>query len=374
MEPVIQWVGGKKRLLNVLNFLKPMEYNNYFEGFLGGGALLFNLSEEHNTTNVYGIEYNKNIYQIYENIKQFHVDILLILEVLSKEYLSIKNENFDIQKEARKKYYIEKRLKYNSLEYNTVENSILKTTLLLFINKTCFNSLYRENSSGKFNVPFGNGKDCLIFNEERINNLHKYLNDGSLQIFNEDFTYLKQIVKEEDLVYLDPPYYPLKEDSFTSYDKEGFGIKQHNNLIELILELTKKNVKIILSNSNNNYFKEKLANLNCYKISIARTLNCDKEKRQKSVCEMILTNYHPPNRIIEVNLKSLSNNVYSSLSENNELNLKENNGEIYLYNDTVSLIKFKNNLACFIYLNNFLLKIKKKFENIKLIELEIIKL
>ena len=292
MEPVVQWVGGKKRLLDTLKFIMPKMYNNYHEIFLGGGALLFNLQPKKS----YSIEKNKNIYMIYKNIELYSEKIIEWLQELETRYLAL---DFD----DRKEMYYEKRTEYNELDYLNEKDSITKTVTLLFLNKTCFNAVYRENSKGIFNVPFGNGKDCKICNEDRIVRLSKFLQNKNTKIFNEDFEYCKTYVKPGDLVYIDPPYYPLKNSSFTSYTAGGFNQECHDRLIELIKYFNEKKVYIILSNSNNDYFKQKLSELNVFEVSISRTLNSKKDNREKSKCEMIMTNFSI-NKTIDIQLET----------------------------------------------------------------------
>ena len=131
MEPILQWVGGKKRLIKTLDlFTDNIDYNNYHEIFLGGGSYLFSLLPENTTS----IEKNINTYKIYENVRIYLYEIIKLLENIEKEYLS---KNYD----NRKKFYYEKRDIFNKLKYDTKENNIEKTTLLLFINKTCFNAV-----------------------------------------------------------------------------------------------------------------------------------------------------------------------------------------------------------------------------------------
>ena len=301
MEPVVQWVGGKKRLLSTLKLFIPKSISRYHEIFLGGGSLLFNLMPE----STISIEKNKNIFMIYENIKNAHTQLIEKLGKIEVEYLEKTIEN-------RKKYYLDKREIFNSIDYISKEDSLNKTAILLFINKTCFNALYRENQSGTFNVPFGNGKDCKICDIERINKLHNYLNNPQIQIVNNDFTYIKNHALKNEVVYIDPPYYPLNSDSFTTYTHDGFNKEDHDRLIELIKELHKKGVYIILSNSNNSYFKEKLDFMNYFEISLARTLNCKKDERKKTLCEMIITN----RQIDKQYIYELNSVVYNKLKDN----------------------------------------------------------
>ena len=274
LDPIIQWVGGKKRILPIILYLLPNSYNSFSEIFLGGGCLTLSLTPD----KCYLIELNKNIYDIYYYVKSNPNFLIKQLYSMECEYLALDYDD-------RKQYYITKRSLYNSLV-----SSPLKTTILLFLNKTCFNALYRENNKGEFNVPFGNGKDCTICQQQRIVDLHNYLNKQGVQIFNNDFTHISSYLKKGDFVYMDPPYYPLNSNSFTKYTKEGFGEKDHDRLIEFIKEIHKKGINIMLSNSNNQYFKEKLDFMKVFIVSISRTLNSNKDKRGKQNCEMIMTN------------------------------------------------------------------------------------
>jgi len=344
MEPIIQWVGGKKRLLNKIKFLMPKEFNTYHEIFLGGGCLLLNIEPETS----YNIEKNINIFMIYENIKN-HKDIIVEkLKKIESEYLN--------DCEDRKEYYIDKRTIFNTLTYDNTKDSIYKTVILLFLNKTCFNALYRENSKGGFNVPFGNGKDCCIYNEERINNLFDFINKPNTHIVNEDFEYCLQNIKEGDFVYIDPPYYPLNKASFTNYDKSGFGIEDHDRLINMIKTLDKKKVNIMLSNSNNSYFKDKLKELNIYEISVARTLNCKKENRRASKCEVIMTNYNL-NKIIELNIKKKD---YELLNETDNITLKVSGKNLYYCYNNINLSKVEDNIKNLLLDNKFTFKLHDK--------------
>ena len=344
MEPIIQWVGGKKRLLDTIKFLLPTKYNNYHELFLGGGCLLLKLAPNKS----YSIERNKKIYMIYENVKNNVEEIIVRLNEIETEYIAK-----DI--EDRKLYYYEKRQLFNQSD-----SELEKTILLLFLNKTCFNALYRENSKGKYNVPFGNGKDCKICNEDRLRKLSSFLNNDNTHIFNEDFEYCKNNVKEGDFVYMDPPYYPLKETSFTGYTEGGFGKVDHDRLIELIKYLDSKKVNVMLSNSNNDYFKEKLNNLNVYEISIARTLNSDSSNRGKTKCEMIMTNYKLK-RVVELSVKP---SIYDSLTIGDTLNVELKNKKVnYVKSDTI-ICEVNKNIRNLLINNTFSIKVASKVNNV----------
>lgn len=335
MDPVLQWVGGKKRLLSTLKLFTDTGFNNYHEIFLGGGALLLDILPENSVC----IEKNVNIYKIYENIKNNHEKIITLLKQYEKDYLE---KNFD----QRKIMYFEARTEFNELKYDTLENSIKKSTLLLFINKTCFNAVYRENSKGLYNVPFGNGRNCKICDIEKIVNLSNYLNNYNVSIVNQDFEFIKEKVTRNDLVYIDPPYYPLNASSFTTYTHDGFNQNDHDRLIELIKYLHEKNVKVILSNSNNQYFKDKLDFMNIYEISISRTLNCKKENRKKTNCEMIISNVDITRTIEVKNENGLSLNsgdkVDTTIINKKSYFIDENNNVISLIPENLVNILLNN--------------------------------
>ena len=344
MDPIIQWVGGKKRLLNVLELMLPNNYNTYFETFLGGGALLYKLLPKN--AKIY--EINVNIYNLYVNVKKNVSQIIEKLSIYETEYLNSPN---------RKEYYLDKRTKYNSLDYSNTETSIEKTILLLFLNKTCFNAVYRENKKGAFNVPVGNMKDCKICNKEQLINISNYLNNNNICIYNTDFTKFIECIEENDFVYLDPPYYPLKSDSFVGYDKNGFTKEKHDELINILHTLNKKNIKFMLSNSNNSYFKEKLNMYNIYDVSIARTLNSNIEDRKDIICEILVTNY----KLNKTQNIIISETNYNNLQQNDNVSIKLKNKKYFLQGNNIDLKEINKCLYNFIILNNIKITLNNKY-------------
>jgi DNA adenine methylase len=345
MDPIIQWVGGKKRLLSTISFLLPNKYENYHEIFLGGACLLLNLIPKVS----YSIERNNNIYMIYENIKYNVEEIIVKLKDIETKYLLYTNILH------RKEYYIEMRKLFN--ESNS---SLEKSILLLFLNKTCFNALYRENSKGKYNVPFGNGKDCKICDENKLRVLNKFLNENNTHIYNEDFEYCKNNVKEGDFVYIDPPYYPLKATSFTGYIEGGFSNTDHDRLIELIKYLDSHKINIMLSNSNNDYFKEQLSMLNIFEISIARTLNSDSSNRGKTKCEMIMTNYNIK-RVEEIKVKPI---IYDTINLGDIVTVKLQKDTLnYMIGNTI-MCKVSKILSNLLINNSFKIIVSSKVNNL----------
>ena len=283
INPTVQWVGGKGRLLERIREHLPEEYNTYHEVFLGGGSLLLSLKP----TKAFCYELNENLCNLYRVIKTDSEKLILKLKEIETEYLKI-NGITEEGLAKRKEFYIDIRTCFNK------ETDIFqKSVYFKFINKTCFNALYRENQSGGFNVPFGKGRDPTICDAENIKQLSLYLNENDIMISSLDFEESLVNIKEGDFVYLDPPYYPLKDNSFTNYTKKGFVKTDHERLIRYCKKLTDMNVKFILSNSNCDFIKNSFLEdpYTIYEMSVARTLNSKKDCRSKSKCEIIIKNF-----------------------------------------------------------------------------------
>jgi len=283
INPTVQWVGGKGRLIERIHKHLPEEYNTYHELFLGGGSLLLSLQPD----KAFCYELNDNLCNLYHVIKTDKDNLISKLKEIEKEYLEIDGITEEGLKK-RKEFYLDIRKKFNE-----ETDKFQKSVYFKFINKTCFNAVYRENQKGGFNVPFGKGRDPNVCDEENILALSKYLNENEIHILHKDFEQSFENIKEGDFVYLDPPYYPLKDNSFTGYTKLGFGKTDHERLIAFCKKLTDMKVKFILSNSNcdfiKNHFQEDIYTIE--EMSVARTLNSNKDKRSKTNCEIIIKNY-----------------------------------------------------------------------------------
>lgn len=275
--PVIQWVGGKKRLLDHIIPYVPEHYDSYHELFLGGGALLFKLKHNKCCIN----EINHNLIHLYNTIINHTEEF--IFELIQLEY---NYNSFDLE---------EKKITYYKLreEYNIIKNdkTVHLATLFMFLNRTCYNSVYRENMKGGYNVPFGNGKN-IKFDIDNIRNVSLYLKD--LSIYNNDFKENIQFIKKNDFVYMDPPYY----NTFNSYHKTTWTNENSLDVLRIFKELTNREVAVILSNNNNaEYIKHvtEILTEGTYKIielSISRTLNRNKNERAKQKCEILILNMY----------------------------------------------------------------------------------
>ena len=292
-KPFIKWVGGKGQLLSEINKLYPIELgkniNKYAEIFLGGGAVLFDILSKYKLDEVYISDKNLELINTYKSIRD-NVDILIkSLKEMEEQYIPLNNED-------RKIYYYEKREEYNSLKINSEMNNIEKAILFIFLNKTCFNGLYRVNKKGKFNVPMGAYKKPKICDEENLKNVSLTLRN--VKIVYADYRESEKFIDDKTFVYIDPPYRPLNiTSSFTSYTENDFNDKEQIELAEYINVLNKKGAKIVISNSDpknndidDNFFDKLYKNYNINRVKATRMLNSNASLRG-AINELLITNY-----------------------------------------------------------------------------------
>ena len=292
-KPFIKWVGGKGQLLPEINKLYPIELgkniNKYAEIFLGGGAVLFDILSKYKLDEVYISDKNLELINTYKSIRD-NVDILIkSLKEMEEQYIPLNNEN-------RKIYYYKKREEYNSLKINSEVNNIEKAVLFIFLNKTCFNGLYRVNKKGEFNVPMGAYKKPKICDEENLKNVSLTLRN--VKIVYADYRESEKFIDDKTFVYIDPPYRPLNiTSSFTSYTENDFNDKEQIELAEYINVLNKKGAKIVISNSDpknndidDNFFDKLYKNYNINRVKATRMLNSNASLRG-AINELLITNY-----------------------------------------------------------------------------------
>ena len=292
-KPFIKWVGGKGQLLPEINKLYPIELgkniNKYAEIFLGGGAVLFDILSKYKLDEVYISDKNLELINTYKSIRD-NVDILIkSLKEMEEQYIPLNNED-------RKIYYYEKREEYNSLKINSEVNNIEKAILFIFLNKTCFNGLYRVNKKGKFNVPMGAYKKPKICDEENLKNVSLTLRN--VKIVYADYRESEKFIDDKTFIYIDPPYRPLNiTSSFTSYTENDFNDKEQIELAEYINVLNKKGAKIVISNSDpknndidDNFFDKLYKNYNINRVKATRMLNSNASLRG-AINELLITNY-----------------------------------------------------------------------------------
>ena len=292
-KPFIKWVGGKGQLLPEINKLYPIELgkniNKYAEIFLGGGAVLFDILSKYKLDEVYISDKNLELINTYKSIRD-NVDIFIkSLKEMEEQYIPLNNED-------RKIYYYEKREEYNSLKINSEMNNIEKAILFIFLNKTCFNGLYRVNKKGEFNVPIGTYKKPKICDEENLKNVSMALK--KVKIVYADYRESEEFIDNKTFVYIDPPYRPLNiTSSFTSYTENDFSDEEQIELAEYINVLNKKGAKIVISNSDpknndidDNFFDKLYKNYNINRVKATRMLNSNANLRG-AINELLITNY-----------------------------------------------------------------------------------
>ena len=291
-KPFLKWAGGKTQLIEQIKNNLPKivfkEKFTYIEPFVGSGAVLFwLLSEFPNMRKAIINDINKELIDTYEVIAQNPHDLISILEILQNEYHELEGNQED-----KKQYYYEKRNLFNSREQGKIEQS----ALFIFLNRTCFNGLYRVNRKNEFNVPIGSYKKPTICDRENIMAVSDALQ--KVEIICGDFEQTVQHAGENTLFYFDPPYKPLNQtSSFNSYTKNEFDDKEQIRLRDFCDELAKKGYQWILSNSdvkgkdeNNHFFDELYADFHIERVLAKRNINANPEKRGV-LSELLITNY-----------------------------------------------------------------------------------
>ena len=270
--PFVKWAGGKRQLLSQIKERMPEKYNNYFEPFVGGGAVTFELLPANAQIN----DINKALINAYRRICEVPEDFIKAINRLDNEMW-----------EDGKKYYYSLREQYND-KLMKAEFDVELAALFVFINKHCFNGLYRVNGKGMFNVPYNNSRRLSI-DEDNIMSVSKYL--SSVTIKEGDFEDACSDAKKGDFVFIDSPYAPLNPTSFESYTKEGFDIESHKRLSKLYDELTARGCYCMLTNHNTDLINELYGNKG-YKIdvvSVKRMINSDASNRVGE--EVVICNY-----------------------------------------------------------------------------------
>ncbi|MEG0586205.1 MAG: DNA adenine methylase [Christensenellaceae bacterium] len=294
LKPFIKWAGGKGQLLKDIESTYPAglekEITKYAEPFVGGGAVLFDIISNFDLDEVYISDTNAELINAYRIIKG-NVDALIkLLYVMQQEYIPL-----DI--EARKVYYGRQRQHFNDLKIMDNEKlNIEKAALFIFLNKTCFNGLYRVNRRGLFNVPMGAYKKPCICNEINLRNISIALQ--KVIIVCGDYKESEEFIDKHTFVYLDPPYRPLSETaSFTSYTENIFDDKAQIELANYVAHLDRKGAKIVISNSDpkntnaaDDFFDELYKKHNVSRVQATRMINCNGESRGK-ISELLIVNY-----------------------------------------------------------------------------------
>ncbi len=295
IRPFVKWAGGKGSLIPQLNNFYPYELQNgvierYIEPFVGGGAVLIDILQKYNIKEAYAFDINIDLINSYNVIKNNVEDLITNLKQIETEYL-------ELEQEKRKEYFYKKRNEYNSYTLEENEQNIQRAAQFIYLNRTCFNGLYRVNKAGKFNVPMGSHKNPTICDEENLRNLSNLIQN--VQFLYGDYRKSMKYVTEKTFVYFDPPYRPLNITSgFTSYTKEDFNDDNQRELAEFYRELNTQNVKLMLSNSNpkntnkeDTFFDNIYQGFNIDEIYASRMINANSKGRGK-ISEILVTNYN----------------------------------------------------------------------------------
>ena len=272
MTPLLKWAGGKRQLLPALIERMPEAYNRYYEPFFGGGALFFELSPCKSIIN----DYNSKLINFYIVVRDHLNEVIDYLKLYQSEYNAL------ITQKEKNEYYYNKRKEYNDdLAFN--ELSVKNASLFLFLNKACYNGLYRVNGEGLFNTPSGKRARLKLYNEENIFECSKAL--AGAKILNVDFEEACKGASKGDFVYFDSPYY----DTFDTYQAGGFSESDHKRLYNLFKRLSDRGVYCLLSNSDTDFIKELYKEYHTEVVPVKRMICCNGTLREGT--EVIIRNY-----------------------------------------------------------------------------------
>lgn len=272
VSPFLKWVGGKRQLMPTIVDHLPINIKEfkYIEPFIGGGAVFFHLQPKQAVIN----DHNEELINVYKVIKEH-------LNELISDLKKHKNES---------EYFYQIRGLDRTPDFNKL-SFVERASRIIYLNKTCFNGLYRVNNAGEFNAPFGRYKNPNIVNEPTLKAVNKYLNTHNVIIKSGDYADVLAEVDEQTFVYLDPPYHPISENSnFTGYIQGGWDIFDQIRLREVCDELNSKGVKFLLSNSSSPIIKDQYENYRISAVKAIRSINSDGTNRGE-VDEFLIRNY-----------------------------------------------------------------------------------
>jgi len=271
VAPVLKWVGGKRQLLDTLTTLLPKRIETYCEPFVGGGALLFKLQPK----SAYINDINEELIRVYHVIKN---DV---------EALIVALENFRNEADY---FYTVRDWDRDKAGYSLLPE-VEKAARMVYLNKTCYNGLFRVNNAGEFNSPFGNYRNPNIINAPTLRAVSSYFNSAAINMTASDYAEVLATLPKNTFVYLDPPYDPVSDtSSFTGYSRGGFSRKEQIRLRECCDELHKRGIKFMLSNSATDFIKEQYSDYNITIVQAKRAVNSYGAKRGE-VDEVLVRNY-----------------------------------------------------------------------------------
>lgn len=266
----VKWAGGKRKLIPDFKKVFPEKIERYHEPFIGGGAVGFYVLKVYKPKEAYFSDINEELINCYSIIKN---DVQTLSEELDKlKGLHSKETYYKVRAEDPR-----------------LLSPLTRAARFIYLNKTCFNGLYRVNSKNQFNVPIGSYKNPEINRRKDLQEISKLLKGVLIEVT--DFSSVLKRAKSGDFVYFDPPYFPLsKTSSFTSYTKEGFGKEGHIKLADTFRKLDKMGCKVMLSNSYHPFVEDLYKEFNVKKVKAARAISCNPKGRGK-IIELLITNY-----------------------------------------------------------------------------------
>lgn len=287
-SPFLKWAGGKSQLLSEIRAKYPSKIIKYCEPFVGGGAVLFDILENFSPSEVFINDINPELINAYRQIKNSPSEVIDMLKMMQEQYLTKDDE-------ARKEYYYTKRNRFNELIMESCD-TVEKAALFIFLNRTCFNGLYRVNGKGLYNVPMGAYKKPLICDEDNLLRISKLL--SNVDIICGDYKGCKKFIDSNTFVYIDPPYRPLTSTaSFTSYSENEFGDKQQIELCRFIDEISAEGAKVVASNSDpkncnkaDDFFDNLYSEYSISRVSAKRMIN-SKGSSRGSINELLICNF-----------------------------------------------------------------------------------
>ncbi len=272
--PFLKWAGGKTRLLPQFEQFFPLHFHRYFEPFVGSGAVFFHVQPGDAVLS----DANPNLIAAYQHLRWHVEDVIARLGGIRTRYHAMTPE------QQQQEYY-RVRTAYNRLPVGEIE----KSALLIFLNKTGYNGLYRENSRGEFNVPFGRYDNPPLFDAANLRAVSHALKGAEL--VSEHYSRVVQTARQGDFIYFDPPYMPLsKTSSFTSYTKDAFSLEQQEALASVARQLAGRGVLVMLSNSNSPLMRELYSDFFLHEVWASRAVNSKADSRGK-ITELLITNY-----------------------------------------------------------------------------------
>lgn len=272
-KPFVKWAGGKRQIIDKLKLYAPDEFNTYYEPFVGGGALLFELSPKKAVIN----DYNEELMNVFNCIKD------------ETKFNKMCNELNHHEANHSEEYYYEIRNKDRDKTKFKRMPDYKRSARTIYLNKACFNGLYRVNSKNEFNVPFNRKSKVNTYDGQNLGIIHSYLNFNDITLLNTDFEDAVKNAQKGDFIYFDPPY-DSETSTFNSYTENGFGKEEQARLARVYKELSDKGCYVMLSNHNTTLIKELYKDFNIHVIEAKRNINANGKKRGK-VEEVIITNY-----------------------------------------------------------------------------------